>query len=148
MRSMTYTPQESMDRSARWLVVAMLGLLGLGVVMVASASSVQEMERGQSFIMLRGHLVKVAAALTAFVLASRVRPDWLFRAAKRGTNMVCLERVSLLQAMQQKLQQACELQETDETLLARCDEWVDRIDAVGDDMRETVAHYVIPVTGR
>ena len=81
MRSLTYTPQESMDRSARWLVVAMLGLLGLGVVMVASASSVQEMERGQSFIMLRGHLVKVAAALTAFVLASRVRPDWLFRAA-------------------------------------------------------------------
>ena len=38
MRSLTYTPQESMDRSARWLVVAMLGLLGLGVVMVASAS--------------------------------------------------------------------------------------------------------------
>lgn len=63
-------------------------------------------------------------------------------------NNFTAQRVSLLQAMQQNLQQACELQDADETLLASCDEWVDRIDAVGDDMRETVAHYVIPVTGR
>jgi cell division protein FtsW len=82
VRSLSYTSGDDMQRSARWVMVSMLALCGVGIVMVASASSVQEMERGQTLVMLRSHLSKVALAIGAFLLASRVRPHWLYRAAR------------------------------------------------------------------
>ncbi len=81
MQSLSYTSRETMLSSSRWLVVAMLGLLGFGIVMVASASSVQESQRGEQLVMLTSHLLKVAVALVAFVLATRVKPKWMFLAA-------------------------------------------------------------------
>ena len=52
-----------LDHSARWMVVAMLGLLGLGIVMAASATAVQESLAGQPLVMFRSHLVRVASAI-------------------------------------------------------------------------------------
>lgn len=81
MQSLSYTSREAMANSSRWMVVAILGLLGFGIAMVASASTVQEFERGAHLVMLRSHLFKVGVALAAFVLASRVRPRALFLGA-------------------------------------------------------------------
>ncbi len=81
MQSLSYTSRDAMASSSRWMVVAMLGLLGFGIVMVASASTVQEFEQGRHLVMLRSHLFKVAIALAAFVAASRVRPRWLYLGA-------------------------------------------------------------------
>jgi len=95
MRSLTYTSAEDMRRSGRWLVGAMLALLGIGVVMVASASTVQELQRGETYVMLRSHLAKVATALVAFLCASRMRPRWVYHAALPlwGASIVLLAAV-------------------------------------------------------
>ena len=81
MQSVTYTSQSDMESSARWMVVAMMGLLGMGIVMVASASAVQEFRDGHQLVLFRSHLIRVAVALCAFVIASRMRPEWMYKGA-------------------------------------------------------------------
>lgn len=81
MQTLSYTSPESMASSSRWLVVAILGLMGVGIAMVASASTVQEFERGAHLVMLRSHLLKVGVALVAFVLTSRISPRLMYLSA-------------------------------------------------------------------
>lgn len=81
MRELPYTPADEMTSSARWMVAAMLGLMGVGIVMVSSAAAVPEAVAGQPLHLLRNHLVRIALALAVFLAAMRVRPRWLAAAA-------------------------------------------------------------------
>jgi len=79
--SPAYTADDRMDQSARWLVGAMLALLSVGIVMVASASAVEELAGPRRLALLSSHLGKVLVALLAFLVALRVPPRWLYRGA-------------------------------------------------------------------
>lgn len=81
MRELPYTPRDEMNRSALWMVAAMLGLMGVGIVMVSAASAGPDAAQGQPLHLLRNHLVRVGVALAVFLVAMRVRPGWLAAAA-------------------------------------------------------------------
>jgi cell division protein FtsW len=85
MRTLPYTSPEQMTRSSRALVAAMLGLLGLGTVMVYSATTVIQMRKvGPDAMMLplAGHTLKLLFALIGFLLATRIGPRALYAAAR------------------------------------------------------------------
>ncbi|MFT7464728.1 MAG: cell division protein FtsW (lipid II flippase), partial [Pseudohongiellaceae bacterium] len=81
MRELPYTPPEDMNRAACWMVAAMLGLMGVGILMVSAASAVPDAYAGQPLHLLRNHLLRVGVALAVFLVALRVRPSWLSMAA-------------------------------------------------------------------
>ncbi|MGD9764550.1 MAG: putative lipid II flippase FtsW [Candidatus Binatia bacterium] len=63
-----------------WLLAAVGGLLGLGMVMVLNVSYFQaEVRYGDPYVFFRKHLVSVAIGVIAMLLASRVRLDLLER---------------------------------------------------------------------
>jgi len=85
VRALPYTTPEQMTASRRALVGAMLALLGLGTVMVYSASFVKQLRRfGPDALSepFQGHLLKVLVALVIFLLCLRVTPRQLFAAAR------------------------------------------------------------------
>lgn len=81
MNSKSLTSSHVMDSSARWLTATMLALMALGVAMVASASATADMRRADELVLLPNHLQKVVMALCGFLLATRVRPTWLYHLA-------------------------------------------------------------------
>lgn len=86
MRSIPYTSAEELTRRGRVLVGAMIALLGLGIVMVYSATFVEQLRISGSGAMLGplfGHVLKVGMALMVFLLALRVTPGVLFAWAAR-----------------------------------------------------------------
>jgi cell division protein FtsW len=85
MRALPYTTPEQMAKSRRALVATMLALLGLGTVMVYSASFVKQLRRFGADSMsepFQGHLLKVLVALVIFLVCLRVTPRRLFALAK------------------------------------------------------------------
>lgn len=85
MRTLPYTSPEQMTRSSRALVGAMLALLGLGTVMVYSATTVLQLRRSgpdATLLPLAGHTLKLLMALLVFLAATRVGPRALYAAAR------------------------------------------------------------------
>jgi len=85
MRGVPYTTPEKMASSSRAIVGAMIALLGLGTVMVYSATFVEQLRNTGSDTMLdplSGHVLKVGLALLVFLLALRVKPGALFAWAR------------------------------------------------------------------
>ena len=85
MRALPYTTPEQMARSRRALVGTMFALLGLGTVMVYSASFVKQLRRFGADSMsepFQGHLLKVLVALVIFLVCLRITPRRLFALAK------------------------------------------------------------------
>ena len=85
MRALPYTSPEQMAASRRALATCMLALLGLGTVMVYSASFVKQLRRFGADSMsdpFQGHLLKVLVALVIFLLCLRVAPRQLYAAAR------------------------------------------------------------------
>ncbi|HZM00811.1 MAG TPA: FtsW/RodA/SpoVE family cell cycle protein [Planctomycetota bacterium] len=85
MRALPYTSPEQMARSTRVLLFAMLALLGLGTVMVYSATAVAQLRSSGPDTLLRplaSHALKLLLALLGFLLALRVGPRQLFGAAR------------------------------------------------------------------
>ncbi|RKY22675.1 MAG: stage V sporulation protein E [Planctomycetota bacterium] len=65
----------------RGMTLAMLALMGLGLVMVASATGLEDELLGRPLASVRGHLMRVGVAVAVFLACSRVRPQQLYRAA-------------------------------------------------------------------
>jgi cell division protein FtsW len=85
VRALPYTSPEQMTRSARALTGAMLALLGLGTVMVYSATTVLQLRKSGADAMmmpLAGHTLKLLFALVGFLLATRIGPRGLYAAAR------------------------------------------------------------------
>jgi len=85
MRALPYSTPEQMAGSRRALAGTMLALLGLGTVMVYSASFVKQLRRFGPDSMsepFQGHLLKVLVALVIFLLCLRVTPRQLFAASR------------------------------------------------------------------
>lgn len=71
-----------LTRPDAWLLVAVAGLVGLGVVMVFNVSYFHAQERyGDAFVFFRKHLVSLAIGGAAMLAASRVRLELLERCA-------------------------------------------------------------------
>lgn len=71
-----YTPDDKVAASRRWVVGAMFGLMGFGLVAGYSANVAEAMREHGAFgdlVFLESHLVKVIAALVAFLVAARLR---------------------------------------------------------------------------
>jgi len=63
-----------------WLLSAVGGLLGFGIVMVFNVSYFQaEARYGDPYLFFRKHVIAVGAGLVLMLLVSRVRLDWLER---------------------------------------------------------------------
>lgn len=75
------TRPSDLGTHAKGFTVAMLALMALGLVMVASATGVADDLAGRPLSGLTSHLVRVALAVVVFLAASRVRPTHLYRAA-------------------------------------------------------------------
>ena len=85
MRALPYSSPEQMARSTRVLLFGMLALLGLGTVMVYSATSIGQLRTAGEDAVLRplaSHALKLLLALLGFLLALRVGPRQLFGAAR------------------------------------------------------------------
>jgi len=85
MRALPYTTPEQLAASRRALVGVMLALLGLGTVMVYSASFVKQLRRFGADSMsepFQGHLLKVLVALVIFLACLRVSPRQLYALAR------------------------------------------------------------------
>lgn len=63
-----------------WLLAAVAGLLGLGIVMVLNVSYFQAAQRyGDSYLFFRKHLVSVGGGIMVMLLVSRIRLELLER---------------------------------------------------------------------
>jgi cell division protein FtsW (lipid II flippase) len=63
-----------------WLLAAIGGLLGLGIVMVFNVSYFHAQEQyGDPLLFFRKHLVSLAIGIVAMAVASRLRPEVLER---------------------------------------------------------------------
>lgn len=76
-RAPDFTSDAEMQRSIRWLMGLLLALMGLGVVMVASATTAGEFADGGGADALVGHVTKVGLALVALLLGAQLRPRWI-----------------------------------------------------------------------
>lgn len=76
-----YTDAGRMDKAARGLSLSMFALMAVGVVLVASASSMEGARAGRPTALLEGHLIRLGLAVAAFLLAQRVSPRALFLSA-------------------------------------------------------------------
>jgi cell division protein FtsW len=71
-----------LNRPDAWLLIATVGLLGLGLVMVFNASYFFAQDSyGDPFLYLRKHLIALGAGLAALLTVSRVRLEWFERLA-------------------------------------------------------------------
>jgi cell division protein FtsW len=71
-----------LNRPDLWLLVATVGLAGLGVVMVFNASYFFAQDRyGDPLLFFRKHLIALAVGVVALAAASRVRLQWFERSA-------------------------------------------------------------------
>lgn len=77
----TYTSPEAMDRSARGFTLAMLGLMGLGLVLVTSATGLGDDLAGRPLTGMRSHVMRLGVAVAVFLSASAVSPRRLFQSA-------------------------------------------------------------------
>lgn len=87
MRALPYTSPEQMTRSTRVLLFGMLALLGLGTVMVYSATAVAQLRTAGPEHLLRplaSHALKLLLALLGFLLALRLGPRRLFGLARHA----------------------------------------------------------------
>lgn len=85
MRALPYSGPEQMARSTRVLLFGMLALLGLGTVMVYSATSIGQLRSAGEGALLRplaSHALKLLLALIGFLCALRVGPRQLFGASR------------------------------------------------------------------
>ncbi|GJM22160.1 MAG: stage V sporulation protein E [Planctomycetota bacterium] len=72
-----FTSDAQMRRSTRWLMGLLLMLMGLGVVMVASATAPSELAEGKGYATLIGHVTKVGLSLVALLFGAQLRPRWI-----------------------------------------------------------------------
>jgi cell division protein FtsW len=85
MRALPYSGPEQMARSTRVLLFGMLALLGLGTVMVYSATAIAQLRTSGPDTLLKplgAHALKLLLALLGFLLALRVGPRQLFGASR------------------------------------------------------------------
>jgi len=77
------TSPRAMERSRRWIAGTVLALLAIGTVMAHSTHVLREKlaEGGDPYAPLAQHLVKLALALLACLLGTRLRPHHVFRFA-------------------------------------------------------------------
>lgn len=76
-----YTDAGRMARASRGLTLTMIALMALGVVLVASAAAMEGATAGRPTALLEAHLLRLAVALGAFLVAQKVGPRLLHGAA-------------------------------------------------------------------
>ena len=81
MERTEFTSDEAMECSRRGFTLALFALMGLGLVLVTSATGLGDALADRTFQGARSHLVRLALALLLFLVAGRVRPRLLVRAA-------------------------------------------------------------------
>jgi len=72
-----FTSDAEMQRSIRWMMGLLLALMGVGVVMVASATAPGAFADGKPAQALEGHVTKVGLAIVALLLGAQLRPRWI-----------------------------------------------------------------------